>query len=107
MLDQLHGWRMSAVFGAPTVSRALTTNDADSALLLRKYWEKPPLLTSDSTSQIAENTFCGRLVNGCETCACCVGCSQTFTTRRPLGLNPPYRRRHWPDGRPVNAKARN
>src|SRR5579862_1167372 len=49
-----------AVFGAPIISRACTTNDADSALLLRKYCVKPPLLTSDSRAQIAENTLCGR-----------------------------------------------
>src|SRR4029077_2084686 len=49
-----------AVSGAPIVSRACTTNDADSALLLRKYCEKPPLFTSDSRAQMAENTFCGR-----------------------------------------------
>src|ERR1700757_3165840 len=49
-----------AVFGAPMVSSASTTNDADSALLFRKYCEKPPLLTSDSRAQMAENTFCAR-----------------------------------------------
>src|ERR1700734_4382682 len=49
-----------AVLGAPIVSRACTTYDADSALPLQKYCEKPPLLTSDSTSQMAENTFCGK-----------------------------------------------
>jgi hypothetical protein len=48
-----------AVFGAPIASRACATKEADSALLLRKYCEKPPLLTSDSTAQIAEKIFCG------------------------------------------------
>ncbi len=38
-------------------SRASTTNDPDSPLLLRKYWEKPPLLTSDSIAQMATKTF--------------------------------------------------
>jgi hypothetical protein len=56
--------QMSAVFGARRVSRASTRNAADSALLFRKYCQKPPLLTSDSTSQSAENTFCGRDLGG-------------------------------------------
>jgi hypothetical protein len=47
------------VRGAAIESSASTTNGAVSELLLRKYWEKPPLLTSDSTAQMLENTFCG------------------------------------------------
>src|SRR5215475_11202119 len=50
---------ISAVLGAPIVVSAFTTNEADSALSFKKYCEKPPLLTSDSTSQIAVKTFCG------------------------------------------------
>jgi len=50
--------QMAAVLGAPIASSASVTKGAVSALLLRKYCEKPPLLTSDSTAQMAENTFC-------------------------------------------------
>jgi hypothetical protein len=40
------------------LSRASETNDAVSQLLFNKYYENPPLLTSDSSAQIEENTFC-------------------------------------------------
>ena len=42
------------------VSSASTTNDAVSALVvLPKYCANPPLLTSDSSAQMPEKTFCG------------------------------------------------
>lgn len=53
-------WQIFSVWGALICSRADTTNDADSTLSFKKYCEKPPLLTSNSTSQIAEKTFCGK-----------------------------------------------
>ena len=52
--------QISAVLEAPIVVSAFTTNDADSALSFKKYCEKPPLLTSDSTCQMAVKTFCGK-----------------------------------------------
>src|ERR1700690_4460516 len=60
LIARLH---ILAVLGAPMVSRASETNGAVSQLSLKKYCETPPLLTSDSSAQIEENTFCG--VNCC------------------------------------------
>jgi len=56
VIARLH---MSAVRGAPIESRASVTNEAVSQLQLRKYCENPPLFTSDSSAQIAENTLWG------------------------------------------------
>src|SRR5262249_13490642 len=50
---------ISAVRGAPIVSRASDTKEAVSQLSFAKYCEKPPLLTSDSSAHIEEKTFCG------------------------------------------------
>ena len=39
---------------------ASTTNEAVSTEVFWKYCANPPLFTSDSAAQTAENTFCGK-----------------------------------------------
>lgn len=51
--------QIAAVRGAAMTSNASATNDAVAELLFKKYWEKPPLLTSASTAQTPENIFRG------------------------------------------------